>query len=282
MSYNERMMKVIDYIGANLDGELTLDELSRVSFFSAYHFHRLFTAYTGLSVKQFIKWLRLKRAAHQLVTQKDKTILHIALDAGFETHESFTRAFKKICGQSPNDFRQRSDWSKWNKLPYSLPKKGEYNMNVTIKELPARRLAVMEHRGDPRSMGKTVERMIAWTKAREVSLLPKEGNRYGFAYDDPNEVKPEDFHFDLCTAVPDTLVLNDEVKEGFLPAGRYASIMHKGSRENIGDSIYPLYREWLPESGEEPADLPCIFCFHNFDSDVAHTELLTEILVLLK
>ncbi|NJL68263.1 MAG: AraC family transcriptional regulator, partial [Microcoleus sp. SM1_3_4] len=52
--------------------------------------------YTGLSLQHYIKWLRLKRAAHQLIVDKDSTIITIALNAGFESQESFTRAFKTV------------------------------------------------------------------------------------------------------------------------------------------------------------------------------------------
>ena len=88
MNFKERINRVIDFIGQHLDEELTLDRLSSVACFSKYHFHRLFTAYTGLSLRHYIRWLRLKRAAHQLIMEKDKTIMEIALDAGFESHES--------------------------------------------------------------------------------------------------------------------------------------------------------------------------------------------------
>ncbi|HQZ88155.1 MAG TPA: AraC family transcriptional regulator, partial [Gammaproteobacteria bacterium] len=98
MNYKERINRAVDFIGEHLDDELTLEQLSSVACFSKYHFHRLFTAYMGLSLKQYIKWLRLKRAAHQLIVERDKTIIEIALDAGFESHESFTRIFKQICG----------------------------------------------------------------------------------------------------------------------------------------------------------------------------------------
>jgi type IX secretion system PorP/SprF family membrane protein len=83
MNYKERINRVVDFIGEHLDDELTLDQLSSVACFSKYHFHRLFTAYTGLSLKQYIKWLRLKRAAHKLIVERDSTIIEIAFDAGF-------------------------------------------------------------------------------------------------------------------------------------------------------------------------------------------------------
>ena len=280
MNYKERIHRVIDFIGEHLDDKLTLDQLCRVACFSKYHFHRIFTGYTGISLQQYIRWLRLKRAAHQLIISKD-SVINIALNAGFKSHESFTRAFKQICGKSPTDFRLKSNWYAWETSPYSLHKQGKI-MNVTIKELPAKRLAALEHRGDPKKVGKTVQKLIAWAKSQPINLKPKLGEAFGFGYDDPKEVPAEKFRFDIAITVPQDFKLDDKVIEKELPAGRYATVVHKGSRNNISDTIYSLYRNWLPESGEELGDLPCIFCYYNFDHEVAETKLLTEIWVLLK
>jgi AraC family transcriptional regulator len=68
----------------------------------------------------------------------------------------------------------------------------------------------------------------------------------------------------------------------FLPNGRYAKAIHFGARANLGDTVYAMYRDWLPESGEEPGDFPIIFGYHNFDNEVPESELVTEYLLLLK
>lgn len=282
MIYKERIDKVIDFIGKNLDRELTLEELCNIACFSKYHFHRLFTAYTGVSLQAYIKWLRLKRAAHQLVVHKEDTIIKIALNAGFESHESFTRAFKQISGQSPSEFREKPIWDVWENPPHASNIKGEKVMDIAIKELPSRRLAVMEHHGDPMKLSNTLDKLISWAKDQPINLKPKPGQAFGFGYHDPREVPAEEFRFDLALSVPEGFKLNKQVKERVLPAGRYAVATHKGSRDNIGDTIYGLYRDWLPESGEELGSLPCIFCYYNFDYEVAETELLTDIWVLLK
>jgi AraC family transcriptional regulator len=282
MNYTERINRVIDFIGKHLGEELTLDELCSVACFSKYHFHRLFTVYSGVSLQAYIKWLRLKRAAHQLTVHKDETIINIALVAGFESHESFSRAFKQVCGQSPSEFRRKSNWRTWETPPHSLHIKGEKIMTITIKELPFRRLAVIEHHGDPMRLSDTVDKLITWSKSQTINLKPRPGEAFGFGYHDLRDVKPEEFRFDLALSVPQNFKLNDQVIERVLPAGRYAVTTHKGSRDNIGDTIYSLYRDWLPESGEELGDLPCIFCYHNFDHEVAETELLTEVWLLLK
>jgi AraC family transcriptional regulator len=281
MNYERQLKKVLEFIGKHLDDKLTLNQLSDIACFSKYHFHRLFTAYTGLSLQQYVRWLRLKRAAHQLIIYKDKSIIEIAINAGFESHESFTRAFKQTCTLNPSEFRAQSSWQVWDQPPYCLPIQGEMRMNVNIKNMKARRLAVLEHRGDPQKVGDSVSRLINWAKAQTISLKPKAGEGFGFAYDDPNTTPTADFRFDLGITIPEQLTLEGEVIEKRLPAGRYAVAIHKGSRNNIGDTVYGLYRDWLPESGEELGDLPCIFCYHNFDHEVADTELITECWLLL-
>lgn len=282
MNYEHQLNKAIDYIGKHLDDKLSLAQLSDVACFSKYHFHRIFTAYTGLSLQQYIRWLRLKRAAYQLLLNKDQSIINIAIDAGFESHEAFSRAFKQTCGMSPSTFRQQQNWSVWDKPPYSLPKQGNLKMNVTIKNIKERRLAAVEHRGDVSLLVNSFKKLLNWMKAQQNGMKLQAGEAFGFAYDDPGTTLPEDFRFDLCVTVPEKLTLTNEVVEKRLPAGRYAVAIHKGSHDNIGDTVYGLYRDWLPQSREELADLPCIFCYHNFVHEVAESELLTECWLLLK
>jgi len=282
MHYQSQLNKVIDFIGKHLTEELTLTQLSDIACFSKYHFHRLFTAYTGLSLQQYIRWLRLKRAAHQLIVDKNQSIINIAIDAGFSSHEAFSRIFKQTCGISPSEFRKKSSWQAWESPPYRLPRREDMAMNVIIKNIFTKRLAVLEHHGDPKLVGDSVNKLINWAKAQPINLKPKPGEAFGFAYDDPKLTPATDFRFDLGITIPEQLALKGEVVEKYLPAGRYASIMHQGSRNNIGDTVYALYRDWLPHSGEELADLPCIFCYYNFDHEVAETELLTECWLLLK
>lgn len=282
MNYEKQLKKVIEFIGNHLDEKVTLTQLSEVACFSKYHFHRIFTAYTGLSLQQFIRWLRLKRAAHQLIVNKEMPIIEIAINAGFESHESFTRAFKHVCGMSPSEFRAKSSWQMWEQPPYSLPIIQGETMNVMIKNMHERRLAVLEHRGDPKHVGESVNKLINWAKAQPISVKPKAGEAFGLAYDDPKITPAAEFRFDLGLTVPSQLKLQGEIIEKKLPAGRYAVAVHKGSRDNIGDTVYHLYRDWLPQSGEELGEFPCIFSYYNFDHEVAETELITECWLLLK
>lgn len=282
MNYELQLNKVIQFIGQHLDDKLSLIQLSDIACFSKYHFHRLFTTYTGLPLQQYIRWLRLKRAAHQLVIDKNQSILFIAINAGFESHEAFSRAFKQACGINPSRFRHQPNWLTWNQTPYRLFIQKEIIMNVIIKNMPERRLAVIEHRGDPNKVDESVNRLIAWAKAQPINLKPQPGDSFGLGYDDPQLTPAEDFRFDLGIVIPKDFKLTGEVVEKRLPAGRYAVAVHRGSHDNLGETVYGLYRDWLPSSGEELGDLPCIFCYYNFQHEVAETELITECWLFLK
>ncbi|HAU1151076.1 TPA: AraC family transcriptional regulator [Legionella pneumophila] len=281
MKYQQKLENMIDFIGKHLDEELSLESLSEIFCISKFHFHRLFTAFTGLSLQQYIKWLRLKRAAHQLVVEKDQSVINIAINAGFESHEAFSRAFKKACGFSPSQFRQGFGRSYWEQPPYCLPRQGRIDMKVDIKSIDKIRLAVIEHKGDPKLLGESINKLVSWAKSQSINLKPRPGEAFALAYDDPKTTPPSEFRIDLGIKVPENLKL-EGVIEKFLPSGRYAVTVHKGSRNNIGDVVYHLYRDWLPNTSEQLGDLPCIFCYYNFDHEVAETELLTECWLLLK
>ena len=117
MNYKARIDQIIDHIGYHLDDDINIDHLAKMACFSRSHLQRLFREHIGLSIPQFIKWMRLKRAAHQLLVCHQESILSIALGAGFESHESFTRAFKQTCGCTPSEFRKNSLWSDWHLPP---------------------------------------------------------------------------------------------------------------------------------------------------------------------
>jgi AraC family transcriptional regulator len=112
-AYARRIERVIEYVCSNLEADLSVDRLSAVAGFSKFHFHRQFGAFTGFSVAQFVRLVRLKRAAYQLAFAPERTILDIALDAGFGAPESFSRAFKDVLGQTPSEFRRSPRWGAW-------------------------------------------------------------------------------------------------------------------------------------------------------------------------
>src|SRR6202142_397569 len=104
-SYQERINRVLVHIQQRLEEPLPLDELAGVAAFSPYHFHRIFRGMVGESVKEHVRRLRLERAAGRLRASADP-ITDIAFDANYQTHESFTRAFRAMFGDAPSGFRE--------------------------------------------------------------------------------------------------------------------------------------------------------------------------------
>lgn len=279
----QRICRVCSYIESNLDAELTLDALSGVAGFSKYHFHRLFSAYTGLSLIRFVLLVRLKRASYRIAFKDEVKIIDIALEAGFDSSEAFSRAFKRELGQSPSAFKTNPEWTKWHSaFRFRLPGPGDRKMDVGIVELEEIKVAYIEHKGPPDRVLDTAARFIAWRKA--TGLSPVGSSRtFGVPHNDPNTTRPEDFHFDICGSVSCDVPENGYgVKTGSIPGGRCAVYRHRGSHDLIDENIYALYRNWLPKSGEECRDFPCFFQYLNFAHDVDECDLLTDIYLPLK
>jgi AraC family transcriptional regulator len=102
--YKRRMLRVLVHIQQHLDESLQLEELAGLACFSPYHFHRVFKGMVGESVKEYVRRLRLERAASQLKLGS-ASVVDIALGAGYDSHEAFTRTFKTAFGTAPSQYR---------------------------------------------------------------------------------------------------------------------------------------------------------------------------------
>jgi AraC family transcriptional regulator len=109
-----RLSRVLDYIDANLEGDLTLDRMASIACLSRYHFGRTFKRAVGQSPHRYVSARRLERAKALLIGG-DRSLVDIALSLSFSSQANFTRAFKHVTGQAPGKYRQtagfRSDSS---------------------------------------------------------------------------------------------------------------------------------------------------------------------------
>ncbi len=280
--YVERLNRICDFIYNNLDKDLSIEKLSKVASFSKFHFHRQFSGYMGISVYKYIQLLRLKRASYQLVYNKSAKVIDIALDSGFENHESFSRAFKKNFKQTPTQFRNKPAWKPWHEKYNLIKFKGNHIMQVEIVDFKETKVAVLEHRGDPELLNDSIQKFIEWRKESGQSPV-NSSQTYGLVYDDPNNTEAEKFRFDICGSVVSEVPANaNNVINKIIPGGRCAVIHHTGSHDLMHNKIYDLYGKWLPESKEELRDFPMFFHYINLLPEVAENELLTDIYLPLK
>lgn len=281
-AYAERFGKVFDYIEQHLEGDLSVERLSRVANFSKSHFHRQFSEYAGISVARYVQLMRLKRASYRLVFNVQARIVDIALEAGFETPESFARAFKHAFGQTPSQFRNQPEWQAWGER-YRRPKRKRMRrMEVKVVEFEQTPVGVLEHRGPMERVNESALLFTAWRNASGLSPV-KTSRSFGIVYDNPETTEPERFRFDICGEVSAPIPENVQgVVNKLIPGGRCAVVRHRGSYDRLGESIYPLYRDWLPQSGEDLRDFPLFFHYSNLMPETPEHELVTDIYLPLE
>jgi AraC family transcriptional regulator len=102
-----RLSRVLDYIEANLEGDLTIDRLAAVACLSRFHFARSFKAAVGRSPHRYVSAKRLERAKALLI-RDDRSLVDIALTLKFSCQANFTRAFRQVTGQTPGEYRRSS------------------------------------------------------------------------------------------------------------------------------------------------------------------------------
>ncbi|WP_336866867.1 AraC family transcriptional regulator [Sphingomonas sanguinis] len=263
--YQDRMQRVLDHIDRHLDDDLDLDTLSGVAAFSKYHFHRQFAATFGLTVHRYVQLARMKRASYRLVYRDAQSVTQIAMDAGYEAPDAFARAFRQRFGQSPSSFRTAPDWAPWLAAFGPLDKaRSTYMQNaytpddVMIREVSPTPVAIMEHHGDPATIGATVQRFIAWRKAAGLSL--KVSSTFNIFHSDPRTTPPADYRIDLCVGTDRPIDVEEQgIKPGTIPGGRCAVLRVVGHADSLEPAALYLYREWLPASGEEARDFP-LYC----------------------
>lgn len=290
--YHRRLLTALVHVQTHLDDDLPLDELAQVAGFSSFHFHRIFRSIVGESVKEHIRRLRLERAAHQL-RHSSEPVTSLALEAGYETHESFSRAFRKAFRRSPLSFRQargiRMTRTRGTLVRYDrsgaragfrpLPAPSRRNpasMAVRFEKLPQWRVAFVRHTGPYADADIAIRRLAQW--AGPQGLLNRDAVIFGIAHDDPDVTPAWSLRFDAALGIPDGVTPSARgVGVQVLPAKTYAVTEHRGSYETLGNTYSRFCGEWLPSSGRLALPGPALEFYLNSPHDTPKRHLRTEI-----
>lgn len=274
-AYTQRMNSVLDHIDAHLDETLEIAPLAAVAHFSPYHFHRIFSAWMGETLGDYVRRRRLEIAAIRLAGQQQEPVLQIALSVGFGSGEAFARAFKTHFGQTPSAWRATTA-TRWNgellrvrlrSNPDQVQRKPdqdanaterdnpelptrhlqEFNMQVILATLPPTRVAYMRHIGPygPSVPAFWQQQFLPWMRANQL-----EGRAcYGIGHDDPGITAPANCRYDACVEIPDDFHPRGQAGVALLPGGRYALAAYRGDGPGIGRAWTEFLRDWLPGSG---------------------------------
>ena len=278
--YERRVLRAQEYISTHLDEEVRPLEIAKITGFSVHHFHRIFRGLTEESVMGFTRRLRLERGARYL-RSGNRPVIDIALEAGYKSHEAFTRAFSERFLLNPTQFRASKKAQDASPIsPPSGPK-----VSVIVRREPILDVLYMQHRGSYLEVGAVWERFVTWVLANDLIGGPDafaQRNMFGLVPDDPDTTPTELLRYKACLLHNRQVSLPDgPVAQSQIPGGRYAVAVHRGSYETLHETYLDLIGRWFPQSSYVPAHSPVVEHYLNSPQDTAPALLETEVRVLI-
>lgn len=287
-AYESRLLRVLLHIQRHLDRPLGLAELAEVAAFSPYHFARIFRAMTGETVGEHVRRLKLERAAGQLRHTR-RSVTDIALGAGFDTPEAFTRSFKAHFGSPPSRFRRaggslrpplspsRVHYDQDGALRGFTPYEGAdpMTLDVSVRDYPPCPFAFLRHVGPYSDIGPVIARACGIAGAK--GLIGPQTRVLSLSYDDPNVTEEGKLRSDAGITLSDPSADTGALSKGEIAGGSYATALYKGPYEGLRGAYDWLFGTWLPASGYEADDRPCVEIYLNNPAENPPDEWQTEI-----
>ena len=246
--------KALWFVESHFASEITLDSIANVAGVSRYHLTRAFGDVTGHSIMRYVRGRRLTEAARVLAGGATD-ILAVALDAGYGSHEAFTRAFREQFDVTPETIRRQAHLGGIKLLE---PLKMEETIRTSMP-------AVRFENGQVLLVAGIVHRYTCETSAGIPSqwqrLMPHIGSipgQVGHATFGVRWNTDEEGNFDyLCgVQVSDFSMLPQEFARVRIPAQKYAVFSHREHISTIRSTWTTVWNTWLPESGHELVDAP--------------------------
>jgi AraC family transcriptional regulator len=242
------------FIESHFAEDITLEEIATVAGVSRHHLARAFGAATGRSVMRYVRGRRLTEAVRALANGASD-ILTVALDAGYGSHEAFTRAFRDQFGTTPESVRAGRSLDGLALVdPVSLPETPYTQLEPPRFEQGRLPLiaGLGERYTDETSAGITAQ----WQRFLPyLGHVPGQvgGAAYGVGYNSDDEGNREYITGVEVTDFSDLPVVFSRLR---IPARRYAVFAHADHIATIRRTWATIWNRWLPDSGHEVADAP--------------------------
>jgi len=254
----EPVQKALWFVESHSRKAISLDEIARGCHVSAYHLTRAFAATIGISLMRYVRVRRLSEAARKLADGDDaEDILSLALDAGYGSHEAFTRAFRDQFGLTPEQVRAQGSLA-----------------HIPILEAVAMTSTPLPELAPPRFETRkafTAAGLTGRYNCDSPAGIPDQWQRLGpYLGHIPGQIGPTCygvvFNFDregnfdyLCGA---EVAGTPRLPEGFstvsVPEQKYAVFAHKGHIAGIRSLCAAIWSQWFPKSGHEPVEGPTL------------------------
>lgn len=254
--YLERIQQGVDHIEARLEQRITLARVARAAGMSQWHFQRIFRSLTGDTLKGYIRARRLANALERL-RDTDQRVLDVAVSAGFESQESFARAFKKAYGLSPTAYRAVGSGGRFLKKlqldeAYLRHLHGQVSRSPVIRHQPELHLVGLHTRffgvdSDKNNVGRELPALWA-------AFLPRLGEVghavpgvcYGVVRQE--RVDTDRLEYFAAIAVHGTGPTPPGMTTVVVPEATLAEFRHQGPAADVDRTVSYAYGTWLPQS----------------------------------
>lgn len=270
MEHLDQIHRAIDFIENNLGNDISVDDIAREAAISRWHFQIVFSSAVGETVKEYLRKRRLSNSLDSLKLA-NKRIIEISLDAGFESQEAYTRAFKNQFGITPGEYRKNGakDYMILHKAKITMDYLDHLyegvNMQAIFKTLPKFEVV---------GLGTKFISILSPEKNNHI-LIPKLWDDYfarqkeiinrakpydlGVCMPVSNEMQkshPDECFYLACTEVKDLAHVPLGMVTRTIPAGEYAVFTHKGLLSKLDHTMNYIYGSWLPKSGRKLREAP--------------------------
>lgn len=255
-----RMKEAMDYMESKMTEPLRIEDVAGIAHVSPFHFQRMFSMLTGFTVADYIRKRRLTLAAQELASSRIR-VLDVALKYGYDSPESFAKAFRKAHGLTPSAAREPGVQLKaFPRLSFHLSLKGDQEMEYKIMDKPAFNV-----------IGKSIQ--VTCKDGENFRRIPEfwnECNEDGTS-DELIGLASEEAWLGICMSMDmekDLLsywvaVQADEAadahgyEKGSVPAASWAVFTSKGPLPHTLQTVWQrIYQEWFPGTGYQHAGGP--------------------------
>ena len=283
MDWITGIQKAIDYIEANLTEEIDYEKVAAESFSSSYHFQRVFSILCGYTLGEYIRLRRLSLAGAELANDKEK-VIDIALKYGYDSPDSFAKAFQKFHGITPSQARADGSMLKsFSRLSIKISLEGGSIMNYSIEEKDEMILTGYKRRfsGIPGERMEQEKEMYVKTRPLQYILQGLSGDVIN-NFDIITNIDDEGYDFYIASQLNE-YCRNNLNKDGILGeefAKYYENVTIPKCTYAIFETercAYPtmtfldlrrkIASEWLPASGYQLKNAPELVVTHWFEGE---------------
>jgi AraC family transcriptional regulator len=283
----QKMNEALNYIEENLAHEIDFAEVAKRAFCSEYHFKRMFSFLAGVPLSEYIRRRRLTLAAFDLKDSSSR-IIDIAIKYGYNSPDSFTRAFQSLHGMTPSEARKNDQSLKaYPRMTFQLSIKGGSEMNYRIVEKEAFHIVGIKKRVPLIYEGVNPEIAAMWQSLNMdlinelKSLSNVEPRGLISASTNFSERLVENSELDHYIGVATTGECPDHLSKLEVADSTWAVFEAVGpfpeTLQNVWGSIYS---EWFPSSNYEQTEGPEILW--NADKDTTSPTFRSEIWIPVK